>query len=563
MNPKSTGGVGDLLEELRQTACLLARRSDIVVVEEFEERGWSFNSATGVISMDANRLRTESGDFNRGLLMHEGAHAAITRLRRLLKGTYLARAEVFSVINAVEDCRIEAFLLERFPGCRPWIETYNNKLIRSRFQGSEYRSPSGIPPILGLPWMIVSSWWHGRDAVDLPPEWLALRDEVWPAIEAIVGLIPRGQLPAHEIRRRYDRSSLPTAFLMEDIGGDPDVWELEVRLCQEEMWRHFEQGILPVIRRLVPDSGPVPSRQLERTWLEAWLSVHLGPHAQRGPSRGNDRIPSIAAWYQATQGGAGTASESPSWASDLPRYEQMQRRQATVIETVSEEMLRRLHPETHRRWQGPFPSGSRLCLRSAIRAEGDPRLREQVWRRRSHWTRPDPLVVLLADRSGSMEGERMEGTAEAMVLLAETCARAGVGLSAFSFAMHCTPILDWREALDDEARGRIGGLAEAAEGGTDLREALEIVGRHLLESDFTHRYLIVLSDGIVEDGDAIRLQLRLLEAQGIRVMGLGLGERTAKLGDVIRESRVELKPDQLPAAFVELLERTVERTAEP
>lgn len=169
MNPKSTGGVGDLLEELRQTACLLARRSDIVVVEEFEERGWSFNSATGVISMDANRLRTESGDFNRGLLMHEGAHAAITRLRRLLKGTYLARAEVFSVINAVEDCRIEAFLLERFPGCRPWIETYNNKLIRSRFQGSEYRSPSGIPPILGLPWMIVSSWWHGRDAVDLPP----------------------------------------------------------------------------------------------------------------------------------------------------------------------------------------------------------------------------------------------------------------------------------------------------------------------------------------------------------------------------------------------------------
>jgi uncharacterized protein YegL len=541
---------------LRQTACLLSGRGDITVVEGQERKGWSFNSVTGVISMDSTRLRTESAEFNRGLLMHEGAHAAITRLRWLIQGDLYARPEVFAVINAVEDCRIESWLLDRFPGARPWIEEYNGKLIRTQFKEAAAKSGTTVPLVLVLPWLIVSSWWHGPDGIGLPPEWRALRDEVWPAVDAIRKLFPSAQIPVHEIRNRYTQMGLPARFLQEDGGQDPDVWEKEIRVCQAEMWQHFERGITPVLRRLVPELGKGRHRESYRRWLSLWLEDHWGPN--RCPNR-SSRVTATPGAVPGCPHRIGAGREpSRNWDPDLDLYETLRQRQSRAIEHLSEEILRRLQPEVHRRWTGPHTSGSRLCLRSVIRSEGDPRLGNRVWRRRSDVTRPDPLIVLVVDRSGSMEGERMQATTEATVLLSETCTRCGIGLSVFAFAGSCTQIVDWRQPVDEPVRARLGGLARAADGGTDLENALREVRAHVEESEFDERYVVVLSDGAVADTGEVSKEVGLLEREGVRVIGLGLGPDTDDLRNVIQRSFVGLKPPQLPVAFIRLLGRAVQ-----
>jgi uncharacterized protein YegL len=553
--------IQELLGELSQTARVLAGRGDITVVEG-DERGWSFNERSGVISMDTKRLRTESANFNRGLLMHEGAHAAITRLHWFMRGNYFLRPEVFSVINAFEDCRIEAWLLERFPGCRGWVEEYNDKLIGETVGGRGAPAP-GRPLFTVLPWLIVSSWWHGREAVaaTLSPEWKHLQDEVWPAVEAVRQAFPRGQLPPAEIRQRYVTSGLSLTFLAEDTQNAPDVWEQEVRLCQAEMWDVFEKIILPVVRRLVPESAPMRNPERFRAWLHAWLSEHhAGPRPGPSPRSGRLRGRQLGAWLRSKSGGGPTDRSEVVSRDDLPEYERLAQGQARAIERVSEELLRCLQPAVQRRWSGPHSSGPQLCLRSVVRAEGDPQRRGLVWRRISGGEKlPDPVFVLLIDRSGSMQGERIKATTAATVLLAETCARCGLGLSVFAFGDECEQVADFRDALDESARARIGGLPTSAEGGTELAEALQTVRPHVTEAPFAQKYFVILSDGGVSDEAEVRNELLRLKGEGVQVLGLGLGDETKKLRQLIPDAQIELTPSQLPGAFLRLLRRAVPR----
>lgn len=536
--------IQDQLAELAQIGRLLARRPDITVVEG--DQGWSFNCRTGVISMDRRRLRKESASFNRGLLCHEAAHGALTRLTPFLREIYFRRRDVYAVLNALEDCRIEAWLLETFPGCRPNIEEYNGKLIGETV-GGRSAPPADRPLIAVLPWLIVSSWWHGREHLALPPEWRKVQDEIWPAIEAVTQFLPRARLPAAEVRQRYVASGTSLLFLAEDCRQAPDVWEQEVRLCQAQAWEVFVRIILPVVRRLAPESREMDPR-LRREWLQAWLYEHTGPAA------GRRRLPR---GFRGRRIHPMARQDDPSLATDLASYENHVARQKHVIGLVSDELLRCLQPELRRKWRGPMGSGTRLCLRSVVRAEGDPRLKGQVWRTMSKESRPDPLFVLLIDRSGSMRGERIESTAAATALLAEVCARCGFGLSVFAFGNRCEPVVEWHEPLTDNARARLGGLPRCAGGGTELAPALRTVRRHLDEAPFAERCLVVISDGQVSEESEVRAELKTLAAEGVRLIGLGLGEDTEPLRDLIPGAQVRLKPEQLPALFVRLMRQAV------
>lgn len=543
----------ELLEELRQLACLLAGRGDIEVVEGEADSGWSFNHVTETISMDPRRLRTESPDFNRGLVLHEGAHAAITRLHWFARDPFFRRQDVFSVLNAVEDCRIETWLMERFPGSRPWIRGYNDKLLRADCAA---QAVGEMPPLFSLGWVIVTTWWHGRDALQLPAELAGLRDEVWPAVEAICRAIPCGKTSAQAIEQRYSKEAVGGTFWTADAMDSPGPWEQEVRLCQADMWEQFKAVITPVLRRIAPPLRPAKLPPHLQPLFERWLrQAHWGPPAQRtGPSR-NSLSQRLRHRFIPSTGGGGEDDANPAWSPDLAAYERMRRGHAGVIERVGDELLRRLQPATRRSWAGPFTTGARLCLRSAVRAESNPRLGEHVWERHHACSRPDPLFVLLVDRSGSMAGERLQATAEAATLLAEVCARCGLALSIFTFSNGCTPLIGWTDPLDDRTRGLLGGLREAGQGGTELAAALKVVREHLAQAGFTDRFLVILSDGRPDSPEATGRTLRQLTDEGVSIIGLGVGDDTAELAKVVPGARTGLTPAQIPGAFLQLLSR--------
>ncbi len=142
------------------------------------------------------------------------------------------------------------------------------------------------------------------------------------------------------------------------------------------------------------------------------------------------------------------------------------------------------------------------------------------------------------------------------VLVSEVCHKAEIPFSLFTFSNRCEEVIGWQTALDDTQRGRMGGLAKAASGGTNMAEALRKVGQHLMHSPHPHRVLVVLGDG--DDGDhQVAALARRLSQSGVHLVGLGVGPDTAALGDCIPNSRTCLIPGAIPGALASVLEQVV------
>ena len=110
--------IDTILAELEQLARLASRMPDLVVKAGPPGSGYSFNYVRREISMDGARLVSESRNFLRGLLLHEVAHAILTRLHHHATTAYCRQIDIRLALNAVEDARIESWLQVRFPGAR-------------------------------------------------------------------------------------------------------------------------------------------------------------------------------------------------------------------------------------------------------------------------------------------------------------------------------------------------------------------------------------------------------------------------------------------------------------
>jgi len=219
----------------------------------------------------------------------------------------------------------------------------------------------------------------------------------------------------------------------------------------------------------------------------------------------------------------------------------------------AEWLLRWFQAHNRTRLRRGCPWGSRLDLHAAMRLEADLRLYDQLWCRPLVANRIDPHFSLVIDRSGSMRGKRIEQSFHGAVFLCEVCRRVGAPLNVYSFGSHAERLLHHDEPLSADVRARLGSLPESASGGTNLSAALEWVANDVCESPFQDRFVFVLSDGEPDNAEAARRQIARLAADGISVMGLGLGPETLRLRELLPVSQVNLAADELPGALATLL----------
>ena len=559
----------EVLEELRQLACMVSLQSDLRLVEGEAGSGWSFNALTRTISMDSHRLRSESHDFNRGLVIHECAHAAITRLFPIIhEDPYLSESPVFALINAVEDCRIETWLQVRFPGSRPWIQCYNDILFRAPLRSETKSLPNRhlLPEFIKA---LLKIWWFGKPSTPLNDQVQRLVDRAWPHMEAICRAFPRGDLPDEKTERLYRRHPLSDAFGSRfPLPVGLECWEMEIRLCQFEMWKHFTEGFLPILHELFPPGRISWIPMSPYPWLERCLDEgHLGPTPSNPTNAGT--LPILLNPASRTKGcsppenAPNEEEELYDWPQDPENYRTAFESQKHLIEQLGDQILRLLHPSKLHRWTGPHRSGSNIDLKSAFRAEADTRSMELVWRRCLQATLSDASITLLVDVSGSMHGQRIESTLIATVLLAEVCHRVGIPLSIFTFSDECRALLRAGEPLDARIQGRLGGITQAAGDGTHLTAALEKVERAILNAGDPNAHVVVLSDGKPTDDIDPKWILRRMGDSGIQVLGLGLGPDSNGLKDHIAHAKTNLEPHQVAEAFVELLNRMAEDAHHP
>jgi uncharacterized protein YegL len=531
-----------LLAELQSLACLTSQRAEVTVhLAPKVDDAWSFNWKTAQIEVNPADYRLRSPDYCRGLLLHESAHAAITRYQAILPKTFMEDAAVLQLMNTIEDCRIENWLQQRLPGCAPWIALYNNHLfgdlLADRDQLMETSAAAGF--LLG----ILSRWWFGRLPVKAHPLAVAALDEVWEAVERAVSIFPRDAVVDRAaIRARYETHAVSVCYasLHATPLGDQtqlDGLEMLVRMTQYEMWELVESRVLPVFRRLLAARGEEEQmeRLMKRFVINRRVAESSNPADKKGAGQGKWRTPT----------GRGQL------------YAETARRYHAWIEQLGDTLLRYLTAEVHLKTQGGQPSGARLDLPAAQRFEADPRQHRRLWQRQRLPQRPDPFFVLVVDVSGSMNGARAKATFTALVILREVCLRTGIALSIVLFGVEARVVQEW---LAPDQKGVVAALETAADpsdGKSDMAAGLQLAHRLREQSPHRQQMLWVLSDGVPNSVPAARRLVQEWSATGGQVVGLGLGPETEELASIIPEAYTGLQPRQLPQLFSELFEQQV------
>lgn len=223
------------------------------------------------------------------------------------------------------------------------------------------------------------------------------------------------------------------------------------------------------------------------------------------------------------------------------------------IDLLAEELIDVFQKKTRMKWLSGYSNGSRLDIKKAMEFTADPRLYNQLWQKKSKPQKIDPSFTLVVDTSGSMDGSRIEGAFEGLVLLAEVCLRLKIPLEIISFDNDHTIEHEWDEDLTQDKRLHLGELINRTGGRTNLSGCLEALKERLKEQPTRQHIVFILSDGMPNDSEATHDRIQQLENQKIVCIGLGIGPDTEELAQFLEVGLYEVEPSEIAEELAQLI----------
>lgn len=130
-------------------------------------------------------------------------------------------------------------------------------------------------------------------------------------------------------------------------------------------------------------------------------------------------------------------------------------------------------------------------------------------------------VVLVLDKSSSMEGKKMELARQSAIGLVDNLRDIDyVGVLAFDNSFQWTAPLR-RNERPEETKRLISGII--ADGGTQIAPALREAFRNIQPSKAIYKHILLLTDGISEEGDSMALAREAAKLK-ITISTVGLGQ---------------------------------------
>jgi len=180
----------------------------------------------------------------------------------------------------------------------------------------------------------------------------------------------------------------------------------------------------------------------------------------------------------------------------------------------------------------------------------------RVFRRKEDKTAINTAVLILLDRSGSMDGHKMVVASQATLAMADalrTVPGVNVATAAFPGSGHRVVPLTPFGAMPART---IQNYGITAEGGTPLAPALGWAAVQFAARQETRKILVVVTDGQPTEPVVVHDYLRRLAAEGIEQMAIGIGDR-GLCGIFFRNHRSINDVDELPKALFEMLQQTL------
>ena len=524
-------GVESQLQEALAMAGMVSLTNDLAV-----ELGdaWAFNWSTRVITIPQDYLIESPREQICWIILHEAAHAALTRLHDFLPETLRNRPEVAHLLNCIEDVRIERWLVARFPGSRGW-HAKSCELSLENIQIKEDEHPV-VTFLKGI-------FWLGESHIipeSTPPLAKAALEEAAPYLEKAFACLPPAEaVSAISVEALYASHPVSSSYREIDAVEEPDPFEKWVRIMQAAMWAHVAEGVLPGFMRLIAASGGAALPQSLRIQV-----VGRGGRGRRVPGAAGQPLRELEASMRdkLVSGGNG-------------KYLQAVQRYAQEIREVTDTLMELLPNQRNLRYVRRQRSGDRLDLRMAAQFAADRRLYDQIWMQRKRRTLPDPAFVFLVDCSGSMKNEGKAIAAfESLVIVREACTRAGLKYAVLAFNGSARLVQGWERQSDAASEATLSAVLKP-NGDTDLESALVHAGEFLRERPERDRMIFLLSDGMVETSQEVEIRRYREELlrEGIGIMAIGLGVEMVGIDRIFPGAPVLEDASKLPGTLSKCL----------
>ncbi|MBM4360625.1 MAG: hypothetical protein FJ096_21160 [Deltaproteobacteria bacterium] len=573
---------------------------------------WAWEPARRVLHMPKDALEVLGHDACAGIVAHEVGHAFLSRYLdyRELTGSKTAGLSRLAM-NALEDPRVERWMMQRYPGVRPWLEQARAAIP----------DDSSWLPTLQLLDGFVREGWHLRERDDATLDGEA-RARGYGA-EVLARLAA-----TREARRRYTLDFCPTVLLDDAPREALSLHSAEVApgvvgtasarpASPREAWiqvlarrafvtasehilhhvlaqlesdaRHFADGLRRCGlggSRMAPFVDRVRQGRLDASVLSAVWSVGSVTERQFTAPQLEAARTLLLEWLTerslvATRTKTTSASSSCDRdehdlfdaADDLVASPSSSERHRSIFRTVSADVDRLvgeldaiLRPKRRLGRRHGYASGQRLDLARVMAFEADRRRPIDFWSRSIAPDRRSAAFLLLVDLSGSMRGPKVEHAVAGTALVAETLTRLQVPFAVLGFQDECIPVHAFGAPFDEAARRNLASLVDEPGGvrsgghnhpaynddGPCLHEAAEL----LLARREEDRVLIVLSDGMPEGRRSNAEDLRAAVAaltREVTLIGVGLGPATEHVRDFYPNAIANVPIEELAARLAALV----------
>ena len=213
--------------------------------------------------------------------------------------------------------------------------------------------------------------------------------------------------------------------------------------------------------------------------------------------------------------------------NSLSPYHREYHEVANAIEDAYGRLSDTFDPERHFKWRQDLPSGNKLKMESAMRFELTGEGHERIWMKRIDPQYPDQDIVILLDRSGSMETDDKYIHARRAVLFArELFQRLHISTACVGFSNDSELFLDFDDDIGEPDVQEVFMQNTASpNGGTDDAAAIKQAASLLLERDAAKKTIIMISDAASGAAD-LKGTVRMVADQGIPVLHFGIGQDT-------------------------------------
>lgn len=555
---------------------------------DFAEEGqWSINHTDRMIICPLEELLLHGVEYCAGCVAHEIGHDSLSR-QYAFKSDCLDRVYLNRLFNGLEERRIEAWMVMKYPGVARWLSYQDRGLT----PGPTWRSFPLLKRFIGCCCTLSET----GDRQLLGDAVVDALEQTWPVRRAYQDLLPPLDIYTRPMSPEMDQRYRTLAYprIRTDVppaASDGEKQAFLYSLCGVEL---VEQLVAKSVQGLIDLDIERLAYGLELAHLvdKAEALLRTGTHERvkplvhhlfnltEGKKLASDSPKSTRLaeeLYQVYWGEIKRKTERPiSRKGDDSRpefrpYREYRQKVCAQIETLKAKVQDALKLKKRLAEVQGHPWGHRPDLSRMMAFEADPRNYRKLWRRHRIPERASVAVLLLVDLSGSMRGDKIFAAQEGTVLLVETLTQLATPFAVFGFQDVIIPFVHFEEPLDEVTRNSIASMSlevsskrpggNNQHGINDDGPCLLAAMNPLLERPEQDKVMIVISDGAPSGGrateESLHAAVKVVTARGIFLFGLGLGPQTAHVTNFYPQALANIPVEKLALKLGELLKETL------